>query len=1287
MVAVAGVATTELFDADLRQLLWVELVTSRPEQVRVTVTGRGVHADPVEVVVDGAARVEVAVALPGPVGTRVPVRVTAGTAVHRADVVVAEPGWTVHLVPHFHVDAVWWNTQAATISEWEHRQWSASPALPFQRSAFAVLDAHLDRADLDGDYRFVLDGVDVLKPYRDRFPWRRALITRLLGEGRLEIVGGCWNQPASTLVATETVRRAVEQGLAYQRGVLGADVRTAWALDVFGHAPQYPAVLAEAGLSATVFARGPFHQWGPLLGSPFDRPAERGVASAIEFPDRFTWAAPSGAGVTAQYLSAHYTAGHRLDAAETLDEAVAVVHELLGLLRPRAAGRSVVVPVGTDLARPDRWVTEVVRRWPYRWPQVRCSTALDALADRPVLRTQTREMGPVYPGQDVTHVAVKQAHAACEALLADAEAFAALTGAPPSAELERAGALLVYGAHHDAVTGTCSDQVYLDLVAGWREAYDLARSVLHTALAPLGETGSVVVANPLPGSRTDAVTVVVDAPPACRGLRLLDEAGAEVACVVEGAEHGPDGLRSVALTVLARDVPGIGYRTLRVEPAADLPSWTEAPGTRIANAAFAVEVDPERGGCVTAWTDLRDGAALLAPGALGGELLACEEYPTHPEFGEGPWHLAPTGRVRGSSVAPAVVRRFVSPVGERIEVDHPTAGHRTRYTCWYDVPRVDVAVTVADGAVADTVLRVRWPTAVRGGLPLADAGECVVGRTAAAPDVDVARRPWTLDGSSRTWFGVGATVVARFADDTAGPIGVAEIVLGPAVTADETVTLTSALAAAGVTATVTAHTDVRYGDLRRDSNLPDLRIVVERGSSALRWRPAGVQRSEAGDDRTAAEALPCLLIDEPDAAALARRLGDLAHTVRTSREIRVGWTCAPDPPWDGRTIAIAHRGTPGGCVDPDGALHLSLLRGCRAWPAGGWVDPPRRVDPAGAPFAAQRFTHVITYALLAGRGDWHAAGTAEAAQAYARPLRAVPGQGGGAPARVMLLAVTPPAVRVSAVRARDGATAVRLHSLAPVPVAASVHPAGGQPAATTVPAAGSVVVSVPGPRRVSRAGHGAPAAFSRWWTRSTGPPPLGGLPVAVHLHPPPPAGGRFLVTVASDLGVAVRLRLAVTGPARLVGPVEVDLEPGGWAQRDLEVTGTAGAVVAVRAEIDGEPSAWDAFVVGARPGDGPLEIVQQPVPHPDRRGGLTAVLRTRTVDPVDARVEAVLPFGSWHLVPDPVTEVSVRPGHDQAVTVRLHVPPAAQPGRWWGLLVVRCLDQVLYTAATRVAVE
>ena len=67
--------------------------------------------------------------------------------------------------------------------------------------------------------------------------------------------------------------------------------------------------------------------------------------------------------------------------------------------------------------------------------------------------------------------------------------------------------------------------------------------------------------------------------------------------------------------------------------------------------------------------DRRLGRELLPPGRVGNELLVYEEYPQHPRFGEGPWHLLPNGPPRaGAAAGRAAVRAETSPLGERLVV-------------------------------------------------------------------------------------------------------------------------------------------------------------------------------------------------------------------------------------------------------------------------------------------------------------------------------------------------------------------------------------------------------------------------------------------------------------------------------------------------------------------------------------------------------------------------------------------------------------------------------------------
>ncbi len=231
--------------------------------------------------------------------------------------------------------------------------------------------------------------------------------------------------------------------------------------------------------------------------------------------------------------------------------------------------------------------------------------------------------------------------------------------------IDKAWRQLLFGAHHDGITGSESDQVYLDLLGGWREAVELGQSALDGALAYLGaaidtagDGRAITVFNPLSWPRTDIARVEIDlSDDDSPGVELQDEAGARVPFLLETADRREDGTPTRAtIAFLARDVPALGHRTFRAVPSTtsiDEMGWrsTDAPG--IQNGAYALSVDPDRGGAIASLVDKRTGKELVQSGAVANELRAYREYPNHPLFGEGPWHLTPDGRFVSGSDFPS----------------------------------------------------------------------------------------------------------------------------------------------------------------------------------------------------------------------------------------------------------------------------------------------------------------------------------------------------------------------------------------------------------------------------------------------------------------------------------------------------------------------------------------------------------------------------------------------------------------------------------------------------------
>ncbi|WP_329310979.1 glycoside hydrolase family 38 C-terminal domain-containing protein [Streptomyces sp. NBC_01262] len=1225
-------------------------------------------------------------------------------------------GWTMWMVSHFHYDPVWWNTQAgftAVRHELPDLPWVDRLRPPHVRSAFDLVRAHLDAARHDEDYRFVLAEIDYLKPHWDAYPDDRADLRRFLRSDRIELVGGSYNEPNTNLTHPESTIRNTVYGIGYQRDVLGGDPRSGWMLDVFGHDPAHPGLMADAGLDSSAWARGPFHNSGPM-GHAQD-------IARMQFPSEFEWISPSGRGVLTHYMGAHYTAGWAINRAESADAAMEAAYGQYAELKKVAATRNVMLPVGHDHNVPSRWCTEVHREWAkrYVWPRFTMGLPrdfFDAVRREAEDRTawtvspvtpQTRDMNPVFTGKDVSYIDTKQAQRAAETAVLDGERLATLAATflgerYPSEALDKAWRLLAYGAHHDAVTGTESDQVYIDLAAGWREAYELGDQVRGAALEQLaqgtdtrGEGRAVYVANTLSWERDGVVSV-----PAGEGLEIRDDSGRPVPAVADGG----------TLTFLARGIPSLGHRVHRLveSPAGGTtPGWTAVPGAAVIdNGTFRIEADPARGGALSRVTDLRTGRELLRPGGLGAELVVQDEHTTHPVWGEGPWHLLPKGPGRGTGAAPAAsVRVEHSPVGRRIISEARLGELRFTQTAtlWEGADRVDFRTRV-DGSIGqDRLLRVRFDLDLPGALPVSEVGFAAIGRSFGFPDSDAAEHLWTLDNPAHTWAGLGSTahLALRGPDGRTlkHAIGVAEVIAP----ADHDVRpLLAALVAQGVTATTTRPDGPRYGSLDADSNLPDIRFalgtdnafaqaVLSDAGPAYRealathgrvFVPATRTRREAwvpGADLRGPRDLPVLIAHDLTGLALTGSVIDVP--------VPDGLATTTEPA-DDYSAALLNHGTPSFVATADGTLCLTLMRACTDWPAGIWIDGERRTVPDGSSFALQHWTHDFRYSLVAGPGDWRAGGFVQAGQEANHPLLAVETapSDGELPAAASLLTVEPDNVLLSALKPRGNAMAsglpgdadpgadglaVRLYESQGRAVSARVRLFGAGLAeaeatdlleqasdvrAVAVEDEGVVRVDlgaadvatfaarpVGAPRTPKASGAGraevAQPVFTRYWLHNAGPAPIGYLPVSVHLTQH--AQGRIRVTVAAATRHA-QGRVELDIPAGLTATprqsLAYDLAPGEHADFELAVGPDEGA-------------AQGTYYVAARIRDELGQLLEDAVPvtvGAPTAEPLRAELRQRCVrvtnnarSEIRGEVQLVSPYGTWGA-----------PGDDIAVTPR-----------------------------------
>ncbi|MCX7599602.1 MAG: hypothetical protein N2512_12165 [Armatimonadetes bacterium] len=1111
--------------------------------------------------------------------------------------------WEIHLVPHFHYDPVWWNTQ---------RNYVEFDA----RSAFKLINKYLDVTTTATGCTFVLQQVPYTKPYWDTFPQRREELTRLVREGHCGLAGALYNEPQTTLISPETTLRAIAYGTIYHREQWGAGRLDPWMLDVFGHDPNFPQLLTRAGYATVAYARGPYKR---CWGIPADR---------LSFPVEHWWTAPDGSRVLARLLEPDsYTLGYSLRRFDSPEEAWWLTADLFERACRYSLAHVQLWPIGGDFAEPIPWLHELAARWneTHLSPKIYCSTptaffdslsqALDAMnVDPPAL---TRDMNPVNNGCGVSYVDTKLAHRVCEVLTADAEALstvAALVCAQPYpvAHFDLAWRQLIFNAHHDALTGTESDQVYLDLLGGWREAYEAASEALAGALAALtegavGASGEAIltVFNPLAWRRDDVVEAELP-----EGWRSAE------AVVFDGETAVPAEMAQVSgrkvVRFVATNLPALGAKcyTVRCQGAAQAETITHGPDW-IENEFFRVQVDPARGGGIVSLVDKRSGREFVQPGRVANDLVAHKEYPDLPVYGEGPWNIATTGERHFASEefpTQVSVERTAARVTLVVRSPHIEARRVSRITLWAGLPRLDFETCITDYSGRDWMFKVHFPLAVEGGRPVYEIGGSYVARTYCPGDQDTAELPWTQDSAAFEFVDLTVPLVIEGAIGIGGDVlgrlsaGMVEIVCPRTASMAEdshAAQMLLALSSVGVTATITWPESRRFGDIAWDSNLPDLRIVVggpgtneftahllqQAGwavESELRewvdnhgWAVALLPRLELG----LPEELPIILVWGKDAEREAEACEHIAAQVRHLRRIgclvpaALRETMPPGEPAD-YGIALLNHGTVSHCCYADGTLTMALMRSCTGWPSGTWIDEPQRTAPDGSGFQLEHWSHCWRYALVTHEGHIQDAALSRRGCEFNHPPIARWGAPAHVPSDADLLLVQPENVVCVSLRPEGAATGYPLDRPLPGRIVARLQECAGKPTEAVVRCHWAVAsawkataldeplseltvsdegVVVPLGQfetatvllSCDRAPAVAPVAditpqYARWWRHNRGAEPLGFVPAVPLFEPDHP--------VQAEPGDTLEAMLTISScylSREALAGVRIEL-PSGW---------------------------------------------------------------------------------------------------------------------------------------------
>ena len=404
----------------------------------------------------------------------------------------------VSIVPHTHWDREWYE-----------------PYQTFRLGLVRLLDELLVLLEHDPGYsRFLLDGqMAVIDDYLEVRPENEARIRALAASGRL-LMGPWYILMDEFLVSGETIVRDLQMGL-LRASAFGGAMQVGYLPDMFGHIAQMPQILQLAGFEHAVV-------W-------------RGVPSAVD-KSGFTWAAPDGTCVRAEYLVTGYGNGSSIpDDAKALVRRIADHEEEVG----EFLIGGLLFMNGTDHQEPQPWLGRVVAEANQIQDdyELTVSTLAEHLAAEPAdglprwqgeLRSGAR--ANVLMGVASNRVDVKRAAALAErALERRAEPMWALFHAPeswPGALLALAWREMVRNAAHDSVCACSVDEVVDAVLVRYAEARRIADGLSEQGLRAftrsLAEAGTSVV-NMSARPRQGTVEVVIQGDDIPEGSQALPE--------------------------------------------------------------------------------------------------------------------------------------------------------------------------------------------------------------------------------------------------------------------------------------------------------------------------------------------------------------------------------------------------------------------------------------------------------------------------------------------------------------------------------------------------------------------------------------------------------------------------------------------------------------------------------------------------------------------------------------------------------------------------------------------
>jgi alpha-mannosidase len=914
---------------------------------------------------------------------------------------------TVYYLEGFHVDPVYLQDQRG-----------------YSKVTLSNVSQYMQSLRADKRYGVYLSEIDYLKPYLDTHPEDREFIKQTVAEGRVGS-GGAYNQPNPMNTGGEAFIRNIMYGQFMHEAMLGRRSKSLALWDVFGHIPQLSQIVNKSGFNGVAWSKKitgfqPFFYDYALDGS---RALHRRLDYAYSF---------SGFGSGKNYSFDNF----RKMTERKFEEA-------------RSFGSSVDVRINAaDFTPPWTNLAGNVKTLDEQKPRIVVTgQAQDLYFDALKKEIADGKVKPPVTSRDKLffHVGVmmarsdlKVAHRHTENMVLNAERFATLAylrgGRYPDLVFDKAWRQIFFGSHHDAITGTPSDSAMLDLIHGYREAFEMSKSSLHDSLHFLsakidttpksgsrisGKTVPVIVFNPMNWTRTDVVRVKVNFPSPVSAVQLRDEKGDVITPrIVRWDAKNPE------IEFLATDIPSLGYKTFYAEETRVKSVTGSGSIPSIENEHYRITVDPKRGGAITSIYDKQARREVInaTDGQLGNEIAVLREELTKKNVIYPAWELWTTGEKSFSTASPAKVSfNNEGPTNSlTIEGTLPNKTKYRQHIVLYDgVKRIDFKTELLDYNGKDELFAVNFPLNIKNGAFVTEDRFGTVTRNTSKGFLDYRTNTDKLVSGAPVygvynWAGYGPSETLRFTQSGKETVSVplkSTALVRPQGSVYEKVTekLVSQMITRGISITpfyddneTARRSKLPIEDSMMPKSLNDdiahhgMRISLggekDNAYSAKLMKQVSAETKAAFEARLARDGYAVLFAYDSDvpqgwrtmpvivlAGDIEKAAADFADGELPSetfaKETLKG---QPLPVVPNHGVALINKGTPGVSLENPDTLTL-LLTHTALFPG---INLPFDYVP-------ENKTHVFEYALVAHENDWKKADVVKAGYDFNNPLIAV----------------------------------------------------------------------------------------------------------------------------------------------------------------------------------------------------------------------------------------------------------------------------------------------------------